>query len=145
MIHIDSHTCDLSICLCPNMFIRYLIQQSFLVCFDMCSFKNKSFFVLKKLIFEEIMSVVIIVLNPSISCTCICNKITNNTCSTHINQQQHFGFPHDIAQFMLRFSLPGHPTSGNDRLYYSTRKWLLSVYVQAVNREGNLFLTYSVV
>jgi hypothetical protein len=47
------------------------------------------------------MYVVIIVLNPGVSCTCICNKITNNTCSTHINQQQNIGFPRDIAQFML--------------------------------------------
>ena len=89
------------------------------------------------------MYVVIIVLNPYFCCTCICNKITNNTCSTHINQQK-FGFPNDIAQFMLWFSLPRHPTSSNDRLYYSTRKWLLSLHVQAVNREGNLFLTYTV-
>ena len=129
MLHIDSHTCDLSICLCPNMFIRVLIQQSFLVCFDLCSFKNKSFFVFKKIIFEEIMYIVIIVLNPCFSCTCICNKITNNTCSTHIHQQQNCGFPNDIAQFMLLFSLPRHPTSSDDKLYYSTRKWLLSLHV----------------
>ena len=91
------------------------------------------------------MYVVIIVLNPCFSCTGICNKIKNNTCSTHINQQQNFGFPNDIAQCMLGFSLPRHPTSSDDRLYYSTRKWLLSLHVQAVNREGNLFLAYSVV
>ena len=148
MLHIDSHTCDLPICLCPNMFIRVLIQQSLLVCFDLCSFKNKSFFYLflkeHKFIFEEILCVVIIVLNPCFSCTCICNKITNNTCSTHIIQQQKFGFPNDIAQLMLWFTLPRHPTSIDDRLYYSTRKWLLSLHVQTVNREGNLFLTYTV-
>jgi hypothetical protein len=85
------------------------------------------------------MYIVIIVLNPCFSCTCICNKITNNTCSTHIHQQQNCGFPNDIAQFMLLFSLPRHPTSSDDKLYYSTRKWLLSLHVQAVNREGNLF------
>ena len=90
------------------------------------------------------MYVVIIVLNPCFSCTCICNKITNNTCSTNIIQQQKFGFPNDIAQFMLGFSLPCHPTSSDDRLYYSTRKWLLSLHVQDVNREGNLFLTHPV-
>jgi len=109
LLHIDSQTCDLSICLCPNMFIRVLIQQSFLVCFDLCSFKNKSFFVFKKFIFEEIMYVVIIVLNPCFSCTCICNKITNNTCSTHINQQQNFGFPNDIAVYAMLQPAPSQP------------------------------------
>jgi hypothetical protein len=74
------------------MCIRVLIQQSFLVCFDLCSFKNKYFFVFKKIIFEEIMYVVIIVLNPCNSCTCIYNKITNTTCSKHINQQQQSNF-----------------------------------------------------
>ena len=38
------------------------------------------------------MYVVIIVLNPCNSCTCICNKITNSTCCTHINQQHKFNF-----------------------------------------------------
>jgi hypothetical protein len=41
-------------------------------------------------------------------------------------------------------ALAPSPTSSDDRLYYSTRKWLLSLHVQAVNREGNLFLTYTV-
>jgi hypothetical protein len=38
------------------------------------------------------MYVVIIVLNPCNSCTCIYNKITNTTCSTHINEQQQSNF-----------------------------------------------------
>jgi hypothetical protein len=38
------------------------------------------------------MYVVIIVLNLCFSCTCICNKITNNTCSTHIKQPGNLDF-----------------------------------------------------
>ena len=55
------------------------------------------------------MYVVIIVLNPCFSCTCICNKITNNTYSTHINQQQNFGFPNDIAVYAMLQPAPSPP------------------------------------
>ena len=58
-------------------------------------------FVFKKIIFEEIMYVVIIVLKPCFSCTCICNKITNSTCRMHINQKQNVWFPNDIAVYIM--------------------------------------------